>query len=156
MNLAKREHLPTLAITAFWFWIILFVLLCGCGALVISVMPIFPKQTAALPASLSTRPAQTVTPASIATPTPTQIATPAPVTAKVIEERVNLRAAPSTDAAIVGKAERNDQFTLLGQSQDSKWFQVTLAGKTDLAWVFGDTLQIVSGNPKTLPVVKAP
>jgi uncharacterized protein YgiM (DUF1202 family) len=79
-----------------------------------------------------------------------------PVTAKVIEVRVNLRAAPGIDAEVVGKAQKNDQFTLLGRSADSQWYQVTLAGRKDTAWVFGDTLQIVSGDPKTLPVIRTP
>lgn len=151
-----KEHLPTLAVTAFWFWIMLFVFLCGCGALFISVVPIFPKNTVAPPISRPTEPALTDAPESIATLAPKQIATPPPVVAKVIEQRVNLRAAPSTDAGIVGKADKNAQFTLLGRSQDSKWYQVTLAGKTDPAWVFADTLQIVSGDPAALPVVKTP
>ncbi len=150
------EHLPTLAVSAFWFWMILIVLLCGCSALFISVVPIFPKPTAAPPQTAPTEPTLTDTPEALATSTLAPVAQPAPVSATVIEKRVNLRGAPSTDAEIVGKAEKNDQFTLLGRSQDGKWYQVTLAGKTDRVWVFGDTLQIVSGDPKTLPMIKVP
>ncbi len=154
MNLAKREHLPTLSVSAFWFSIVLLVLLCGCGVVFVSLVPIFPQPTAAPPRFLPTEPVKIETPEP--TPPPTQIPKSAPVTAQVIEVRVNLRAAPNTGAEIVGKVEKNDQLTLLGRSQDSQWYQVTLAGKTELAWVFGDTLQIVSGDPKTLPAVKTP
>jgi len=153
----QREHMPTLAVSVFWMWIILFVFLCGCGILVISVLPIFPKQAAGPPrATLPSQSVDAETPEAGPTSAPTPTATAAPVTAKVIEDRVNLRAAPSTDADIVGKAGKDDQFTLLGRSQDGQWYQVTVAGKAELAWIFGDTLQIASGDPATLPVVKMP
>ncbi len=153
----RQEHLPTLAVTAFWFWIILLVLLCGCGALFISIAPIFPKPTAAPPRIILPKESvQTETPRSSPTPPPTQTETPPPLTAKVIELRVNLRAAPSTNAKIIGTVVKNDQFTLLGRSQDGKWYQASLVGKTAPVWVFGGTLQIVSGDPKTLPVVTTP
>lgn len=156
MNLTKREHLPTLSMSAFWFWIVLFVLLCGCGTLFVTMVPIFPKPTVAPPRVLPTQPPQTETPEPTSTSAPSPTAQLAPVTAKVIEDKVNLRAAPNTQATITGKLNKGDQITLIGRTNDSQWYQSTIAGKTQRAWVFGATVQIVSGDPKTLPVVNAP
>ncbi len=150
----RVEHLPTLGLSAFWFWIVLLVLVCGCGLLFISITPIFPHPTAAAPpTSRAQAPdTDTATPEPSATPAPT--ATSAPIQANVIEDKVNLRSAPNTQASIVGKLNKNDRITLVGRSADNQWYQTTIAGKTAPAWVFADTLQIVSGDPTTLPIGK--
>jgi hypothetical protein len=74
------------------------------------------------------------------------------VLAKVIETRVNVRNGPSTKNKIISSVKRNDQITLVGRNADSTWFQVNIAGAAEPGWVFGETLQMVSGDPNTLPV----
>lgn len=164
----RGEHLPTLALSAFWFWIVLLVLICGCGALFLTVIPSFSQHPAAppqghVPASseLGTSAPEATAPAtaaatSAATAAATQAATAAPdaaITAKVVEDTVNARGTPDTQGTIIGKLKKNQQLTLTGRTDDSKWYQTTLAGHSDPVWVFADTLQ-VNGDPSTLPVVQ--
>ena len=106
-------------------------------------------------------PTKTLVPTLPATPVPTVVrlptlppptATPEPVLAKVIETKVNVRSGPSTKDKIVSSVKKNDQLTLVGRNADSTWYQINLAGQTEPVWVFAQTLQITSGDPKTLPV----
>ena len=146
----RGEHLPTLAMSAFWFWIVMLILLCGCGVIFITMTPIFPKPTAAPPHVLATEP-----PLPAATqpkPTATAAPTAAPVTAKVTENVVNLRAGPSTNDTVVGKLAKNDPLTLIGRNQDSTWYQTE--SNNQKGWVFGQTVQITSGDAQSLPVVQ--
>jgi Bacterial SH3 domain len=110
-------------------------------------------------------PTKTLAPVLPATPIPTRVAlptlpaptaTPAPVLAKVIEVRVNVRAAPSTTAKIVSSLKKDAEVALIGRNGDGQWYQINLAGGNAPAWVFGATLQISSGDPNTLPVVGPP
>lgn len=110
-------------------------------------------------------PTKTLAPVLPATPIPTRVAlptlppptaTPVPVLAKVIEARVNVRNGPTTKNKIVSSLKRNDQITLVGRDSATTWFQVNLAGSTEPGWVFGQTLQIVSGDPTALPVAGPP
>jgi len=77
------------------------------------------------------------------------------VIATVIEQRVNLRAAPSTQAKIIGKLDNGNQITLIGRNKNGDWYQVMLAGATEPGWVFGETLQIANGDPNGLPIVES-
>jgi uncharacterized protein YgiM (DUF1202 family) len=147
--------LPTLAMSAFWFWIVLLVLLCGCGALFVSIVPIFPQKTAAPPIVAPTAPPASDTPDVTQTPITAKTPTPAPVTAKVTADRVNLRAGPSTQADVVGRANKDDPLTLVGRSADNQWYQGTVSGGTGTIWIFADTIQIVSGDPQSLPTVNS-
>jgi Bacterial SH3 domain len=145
----RGEHLPTLAVSAFWFWIVMLILVCGCGTIFITMTPIFPKETAAPPRVVATEPPITATEPK---PTATQVPTAAPVTAKVTENVVNLRAGPSTNDKIVGKLAKDDQLTLIGRNQDSTWYQTDASHQK--GWVFGQTIQITGGDAKSLPVVQ--
>jgi Bacterial SH3 domain len=99
-------------------------------------------------------PTPTAFPTIVRQPTlPMPSATPLPVLAKVIEPRVNVRAGPSLDAQIVSKIQQDNLITLIGVSQDRMWYQVLIAGRAEPAWVFGETLQITSGEPSALPTV---
>ncbi len=148
----RGEHLPTLALSAFWFWIVMLILLCGCGVILVTMTPIFPKETAGPPRALATEPALTPTPRVQPTATSAATATPATVTAKITEDVVNLRARPTTSATILGKLQKDDQLTLIGRNQDSTWYQTE--SNNQKGWVFGQTLQIVSGDANALPVVQ--
>jgi hypothetical protein len=86
-------------------------------------------------------------------PTPVvPTATPTPVRAQVIEARVNVRAAPSRDGKIIGKVTKDQEFTVVGRSADSEWFQVELEGIAQPSWVFAQTVEVVSGTVTSLPV----
>jgi hypothetical protein len=63
-------------------------------------------------------------------------------------------AAPNTQAEIIGKLEKDDQITLVGRSEDGKWYQAQIAGASEQGWVFRKTLAIVSSDPAILPVVE--
>ena len=145
----RGEHLPTLAMSAFWFWIVMLILLCGCGVIFVTMTPIFPKATAAPPRVLATEPPLTPTqPKPTATPVPTA----APVSAKVTEDVVNLRAGPSTNDSIIGKLARDDELTLVGRNQDSTWYQT--GPNHQNGWVYGQTIQITGGDANGLPVAQ--
>ena len=87
-------------------------------------------------------------------PAPVVTATVSPLFGTVIENRVNVRAAPSTQAKIVGKIQKDDVITLIGRSEDGAWFQVTIPGIAPPSWVFGETMKIANGDPNSLPLVK--
>jgi hypothetical protein len=102
-------------------------------------------------------PTRTPIPTIVRPPTsPPPTATPQPVLAKIVEQRVNVRAAPTTASQIVGKLNRNDQLIVVGRNEDGTWYQVQIAGAAELRWVFAETMQIVSGDASQLPVVPAP
>lgn len=78
--------------------------------------------------------------------------TPQPVLAKVIENTVNVRAEPSTKAKVMSSLKKNNQISLVGRNEAGDWYQINLTGGAAPGWVFAATLQIVSGDPKALPV----
>jgi serine/threonine-protein kinase len=109
-------------------------------------------------------PTQPMTVVPIATPVPTVVRlptqppptpTPVPVLAKVGENTVNIRAAPSRTGMIVGTLKKDAQVTLIGRSDDDQWYQIRISGAQQFGWVFGEVLQMVAGDPKTLPIVKS-
>jgi hypothetical protein len=107
-------------------------------------------------APLPTLPATPV-PTVVRLPTqPPPTATPAQVLAKVAETKVNVRGGPSTKDKIISSVKKNDQLTLVGRNSDNTWFQINIAGSTAPGWIFAQTLQIVSGDPNTLPVASPP
>ena len=99
----------------------------------------------------------TATPIEVVTETPTPTvlpsATPTPVVAKITGPRVNVRAAPNTDAQIIGKVVEGDQVTLIGRNGDSSWFQVRISGVAEPSWISASTMQVTSGDANQLPIV---
>ena len=83
-------------------------------------------------------------------PTKVKVAKPALVIARIIEERVNVRAAPTMDAEVVGGLEKGAQITLVGKSQDGKWYRIQSDDEIR-RWIFGETLEITDGDPGILP-----
>ena len=98
-----------------------------------------------------TFPTSTPQPTMVRMPTPAP--TPIPVLAQVIESRVNVRLGASLNDRIVDRVQKGDRITLIGRNADGTWYQVMIAGRTEPAWVFGETLEIASGNPNDLPIV---
>lgn len=143
----NREWVP-LAIGA--------VVLLFCGVLLLVGTNVFLGSGAKPTATRTLAPTQVSTPVPTAVRLPTQpppTATPAPVIAKVIEKTVNVRATPSTKAKVIGSLKKDNQVSLIGRNEIGDWYQVNIAGAAEPGWVFGETLQIVSGDPKALPVV---
>jgi hypothetical protein len=64
-------------------------------------------------------------------------------------ERVNVRQAPGTDAAIAGKLEPQAAVVLVGRTQDGSWLEVELDNST--GWVAAELLT-PAGDVTTLPV----
>ncbi len=95
-------------------------------------------------------PTSTLQPTMVRMPTPAP--TPLSVLAQVIESRVNVRLGPSLNDKIVDRVQKGDLVTLIGRNADSTWYQVMIASRTEPAWIFGETLEITSGNPNDLPV----
>jgi len=111
-------------------------------------------QPAATPTALAVLPTPTPFPTLVPLPTrPPPSPTPVVVMAKVIERRVNVRAAPSTDAKIIGKLNRDEQIMLIGRNDDSTWYRIAIVGGVEPSWVFAETVEIVSGEPNALPLV---
>ena len=44
---------------------------------------------------------------------------------------------------------------VVGRSADNQWYQGTVSGGTGTIWIFADTIQIVSGDPQSLPTVNS-
>ncbi|MCL4395794.1 MAG: SH3 domain-containing protein [Chloroflexi bacterium] len=102
---------------------------------------------------IASLPTSTALSTIVAFPTqPAPSPTPSVVMAKVVERRVNVRASPSTKARIVAKLLQNQQIVLTARNADSTWYQVQLAGSTQVNWVFGETIQVISGDPLALPL----
>ncbi len=102
----------------------------------------------------------TAVPTIVRLPSPTPLPpTPEPVMAKVIERTVNVRATPSTAAKKVAELKKDKALTLLVKSAPLKgsdgkmytWYQVNVEGLAEPGWVREDTIQITSGDAKTLP-----
>ncbi len=151
----NREWIP-LAIGAVVLLLCALLLFIG-GNLALGALSGGTNPTPTLRAIAPTLPiAPTPIPTRVALPTqPPPTATPEPVLATVIEVKVNVRAGPSTKDKIISSVKKNDQLTLVGRNADSTWYQINIAGATAPAWVFGQTLQIASGDPNTLPVAGA-
>jgi hypothetical protein len=126
------------------------------GQFALSVLGPAPRPTST---TLAGAPTTAPLPTAVALPIlPLPTSTPVVVLAKAIENRVNVRAAPSTQAEIVGKIQRDDVIRLTGRNGDGTWYQVSIAGRAEPAWVFAATLQVTSGDAASLPVsdVSAP
>ncbi|MBI5032121.1 MAG: SH3 domain-containing protein [Chloroflexi bacterium] len=97
-------------------------------------------------------PTRPITPTKPVPPTIVKIAKPASVLARVIEEKVNVRAAPNLQAAVVSQLARGAQVMLFERSQDGKWYRIQSDDETQ-RWVIGNALEITSGDPEILPRV---
>jgi hypothetical protein len=95
----------------------------------------------------------TLDPAFAAMATSTLPPTATPVTARPLEDDVNLRAGPGLDQALVGTLKSGESVQVIGRSDDVPWFQVACSCAPDgLAWVFGEVV-VISGDISTLPEV---
>jgi hypothetical protein len=151
----NREWVP-LAIGAV---VLLFcaVLLFVTAQFVLPLLSPRPTPTRTLSAAQATG---TKVPTPMLLPSPTPIPpTPAPVTAKVTATTLNVRTEPSSKSKSVGTLKKDNQVTFLTQAKGEKiegedtWYLINLPNSSQQGWVFfGKNFQILSGDPKTLPV----
>ncbi len=109
-----------------------------------------PTPTRTVVAGLATA---TKVPTVVALPTNTPIPpTPSAVLAKA-PDGANVREKPSVSGVKVTTLAKGAQVTLLAvgpKDGANVWYQINVPGKSGV-WVRSDTLQIVSGDPNTLP-----
>jgi len=138
-----RKYLGLLLIALFVVFLI------GCGATAT------PHSTSVPPTITSTRTA-TLTPTvprptNTSTATATATATPSPVVG-VTTDILRVRAAPSTDAAILARIDKGVSLTFLARSTDGKWLQIAYPpGSNQFAWVSADFVKL-TGSINALPV----
>lgn len=148
---AGREWVP-LAIGAVVLLLCALVLFLGGRTIVDLVSPARTPTRLALPSPISSP-----LPTQVRLPSPTPIPpTPVPVVGKIIEAQANVRAQPNTRATILTRLRRDTQITLVAAGPTDAgnvWYQINLPDRAEPAWIRGDTFQIVSGDPKTLPLV---
>ncbi|MDQ2693935.1 MAG: SH3 domain-containing protein [Pseudomonadota bacterium] len=68
---------------------------------------------------------------------------------KVSGERVNLRAGPGNEAAVLGTVEAGDELIELQQEGD--WLGVRVLGSGDEGWIYNDLVQRVAQSRLTRP-----
>ncbi|MCE7979679.1 MAG: SH3 domain-containing protein [Caldilinea sp. CFX5] len=92
---------------------------------------------------------------------PTVVAPPAPGSgqpgqpkALVMEEMVNLRAAPTLTSAILGTARRGQEFTIIGRDPTNTWWLVC-CDQGQARWIYSGVVQ-VSGVVDSVSIVDQP
>lgn len=64
----------------------------------------------------------------------------------------NLRSSPTTDGDIVGVANSGQIIFLAEANADRSWYRIVLPEDGASAWLFGNLVAIISGDPANLPV----
>ncbi len=72
----------------------------------------------------------------------------------VMEEMVNLRAAPTLTSAILGTARRGQEFTIIGRDPTSTWWLVC-CDQGQARWIYGGVVQL-SGVVDSVSIVDQP
>lgn len=80
---------------------------------------------------------------SAATPTPTPTPTPTVPTAIIQPDRMNVRAGPGTNFAIVTGVDQGTALEITGASPLSDWYRVNLAAPEGEGWVFASLVQVI-------------
>ncbi|MDB4950008.1 MAG: peptidoglycan-binding domain 1 protein [Gemmatimonadetes bacterium] len=82
-------------------------------------------------------------------------APPAPATLSINADRLNVRATPSTGAAVLAQLARGATVQKLDASPDGQWFQVSAAGVT--GWISAQyAVPVPAGASASAPIVSAP
>jgi hypothetical protein len=72
----------------------------------------------------------------------------------VMEEMVNLRAAPNLSSAVLGNARRGQEFTIIGRDSTSTWWLVC-CDQGQARWIYSGVVQ-VSGVVDSVSIVDQP
>ncbi|MBI5652044.1 MAG: SH3 domain-containing protein [Chloroflexi bacterium] len=101
-----------------------------------------PTATRAAPATITrtATPVRTRTPEATGTPPP-----PDGFRATVID-LVRVRAAPSTDAAILGRLKEGSIIYVVGRTEDAKWYQIYFPNFRSRGWIAGDLITTEPDN----------
>jgi hypothetical protein len=95
----------------------------------------------------------TPTPTATASATPSQTATASPTAQpKVVVNtaRLNVRAGPGLDFAVLAAVEAGQTFTTVGRNASGSWLQICCVGANQVGWVSADWV-VVQGDVKNLP-----
>lgn len=102
-------------------------------------------------------PAWTLVPTVVAPPSAqgaVQRGTSSQPKAIVMEDMVNLRAAPNLNSAVLGNARRGQEFTIIGRDPTSTWWLVC-CDQGQARWIYGGVVQ-VSGVVDSVSIVDQP
>jgi len=99
------------------------------------------KATATKPA-----PVNTPTPAP-PTPTPTETLM---AKAMVVVDEAEVYQGPADNYPLLGKAKKDEKFTILGRNEDGKWWQIDYNGQT--GWIWRNRVQVE--NADNVPVAE--
>ncbi|HEY6041233.1 MAG TPA: SH3 domain-containing protein [Anaerolineae bacterium] len=98
-------------------------------------------------------------PTSTRTPTPTNTPQATATVEQIIgrvKDAANVRAGPGTVYAILGGLSRDKTLTLVGKSEDGRYFQFENPDRNSLGWVFADLVEITNGAVQALAVMPSP
>ena len=73
----------------------------------------------------------------------------------ITADAVNVRAAPSTDAALVGLATIGQQFDVTGRTAAGDWWQVCCVNGQP-GWVYGELAAVTGGEAVPIVAEAAP
>lgn len=99
-------------------------------------------------------PAWTLVPTAVALPSSSDIVQPGQPKVIVMEDMVNLRAAPNTSSPVLGSARRGQEFTIIGRDPTGAWWLVCCDGG-QARWIYSGMVQ-VSGVVDSVSVVDQP
>ncbi len=71
--------------------------------------------------------------------------------AEIIVKKANIRAEPNINSQIIQQATTGERFILVKEEPSSGWYQITLAGTNETAWIYGNNIKLVevSNKPNT-------
>ena len=150
---SRREWIP-FAIAGVVFFLCALLVIVGYNVILPAISP---KATPTAVAK-ATAIANTAVPTIVRLPSPTPIPpTPIPVSAKISSDTpANVRNKPTvTGSTILTKLKKDTQITLIAAGPvdgANQWYQINLTDNPTPGWIRSDVFQIVSGDPKTLPV----
>lgn len=109
-----------------------------------------PPTTVAGKLTPSPLPTTTLPPASLSNASPNT--RPGTTQARMLAGPLNLRAGPGVTFTVLGVANKDDEFSVLGLSQDGAWVQVCCVAGAPV-WVSAQFVQLPAA-PRTYPVVR--
>ncbi|MCY3831942.1 MAG: SH3 domain-containing protein [Chloroflexi bacterium] len=115
-----------------------------------ATLPVTNTPTATATATQTLTATATATPTATATATSTATPTATPTVYAVVrsQQRVNVRAGPSTDYAAIGSLAPASGVQIIGTNDEEDWYQVRLA-EGDEGWVSAALLRLETSAPLT-------
>jgi Tol biopolymer transport system component len=85
---------------------------------------------------------------------PVDVAEILPVVLRVSSGTANTRAEPTTGSSVVTVLNNGQIIFAQGTNAAQDWYRITIPGEGVSAWIFGDLVAVVSGDPATLSNVQ--